>query len=69
MKTFQHSKSDTVAVALEESMNIPRFHKIALNDISKGEDVIEYGEIIGHATADIKKGELVHVHNLSTNRW
>ena len=28
---------------------IPRGHKLALQDISKGEDVIKYGYAIGHA--------------------
>ncbi|HBT65487.1 MAG TPA: altronate hydrolase, partial [Ruminococcaceae bacterium] len=42
-------------------------HKIALQEIKKGENVIKYGFPIGHATQDIKKGEAVHSHNLKTN--
>ncbi len=42
-------------------------HKYALRDISEGENIIKYGQPIGHATADIKKGEQVHTHNLKTN--
>ena len=41
-------------------------HKIAIKDISKGELVIKYGEPIGKAFEDIKKGEHVHIHNLRT---
>jgi altronate hydrolase len=41
-------------------------HKIALSDIQKGERVIKYGYSIGIATKDIKKGEVVHTHNLKT---
>ena len=41
-------------------------HKIALKDIKKGEKVIKYGEPIGQATTDIKKGEHVHVHNIKS---
>ena len=42
-------------------------HKYALCDIAKGENVIKYGQPIGHATSDIKEGEHVHTHNLATN--
>ena len=44
-------------------------HKIALKDIRKGDTVLKYGQDIGKAVADIKKGEHVHVHNLKTKRW
>ena len=55
------NKLDNVEVSLENG------HKYAVRDIAKGENVIKYGNPIGHATADIKKGELVHTHNLKTN--
>ena len=42
-------------------------HKYAVRKIAKGENVIKYGSPIGHATADIEKGEHVHTHNLKTN--
>lgn len=45
---------------------IPFGHKIALKDIKEGERVIKYGEPIGRATRDIRKGEHVHVHNLKS---
>ena len=44
---------------------IPRGHKIAMKEISKGEKIIKYGEIIGQATEDIAKGQHVHVHNVT----
>jgi len=47
--------------ALEE---ISFGHKIALEDIKKGEDIIKYNKVIGKATQNIKKGEHVHVHNV-----
>jgi len=37
-----------------------------LKEIKKGEKVIKYGEPIGQATTDIKKGEHVHVHNIKS---
>ena len=45
---------------------IPFGHKIALKDIKEGEKVIKYGEPIGRATRDIRKGEHVHIHNLKS---
>lgn len=48
--------------------DIPCFHKYALRDISKGEDIFKYGEIIGYASQDIKKGEHIHIQNVESNR-
>jgi altronate hydrolase len=42
-------------------------HKIAIHDISSGDFVIKYGQVIGKAFKDISKGDLVHSHNLKTN--
>ena len=55
------NRLDNVEVSLEDG------HKYAVRDIAEGEDVIKYGNPIGHATCDIKKGEHVHTHNLKTN--
>lgn len=55
------NKLDNVEINLENG------HKYALCDIKAGENVIKYGNPIGHATEDIKKGEHVHTHNLKTN--
>lgn len=58
---MQIHKNDNVEVHIADG------HKYALCDIKKGSTVIKYGQPIGHATEDIKKGELVHTHNLKTN--
>ena len=42
-------------------------HKYAICDIKSGENVIKYGQPIGHAICDIKSGEHVHTHNIKTN--
>ncbi len=42
-------------------------HKYAVRDIKNGENVVKYGNPIGHAATDIKKGEHVHTHNMKTN--
>ena len=54
-------KLDNVEVNLSDG------HKYALTDIKTGENIIKYGNPIGHATIDIKKGEHVHTHNIKTN--
>jgi altronate dehydratase small subunit len=43
---------------------IPFGHKIALVPIEAGGLVLKYGEPIGAATALIRPGEHLHVHNL-----
>ena len=55
------NKLDNVDINLEDG------HKYALRDIKCGEDIIKYGNPIGHAICDIKKGEHVHTHNVKTN--
>lgn len=58
---MQINKLDNVEVDLRDG------HKYALRDISAGENIIKYGNPIGHALFDIKKGEHVHNHNIKTN--
>lgn len=48
--------------------DIPYGHKVALRDIAAGETVLKYGESIGIATKEIKRGDYVHVHNLDSAR-
>lgn len=76
--------SDQVAVAIRELgpgerlegdsfvvevlERIPTGHKVALVDMAAGEDVLKYGEVIGHMTAPVTAGRHVHVHNLVGNR-
>ena len=48
--------------------DVPYGHKIAVKDIKKDEIITKYGEEIGIATAAIKVGEYVHVHNLDSMR-
>ena len=55
------NKLDNVDINLEDG------HKYALRDIKAGENIIKYGNPIGHAIVDIAKGEHVHNHNIKTN--
>ncbi len=78
-KLFKINDKDNVAVALEKLKkgeiidniklldDIPFGHKVLLNDLKHGENIIKYGNPIGHLTIDCKKGEHIHEHNLKTN--
>lgn len=78
-KLFKINDKDNVAVALEELKkgeiidniklldDIPFGHKVLLNDLKSGENIIKYGNPIGHLTIDCKKGEHIHEHKLKTN--
>lgn len=70
------SAGDTVEVmartgamdAIPVHDDIPYGHKLALADIPRGATVLKYGESIGIATQDIKRGDYVHIHNLDSAR-
>jgi altronate hydrolase len=52
-----------------KSLEVIEFgHKIALQDIAQGENIIKYGEKIGYALVDIKKGQWIHRHNIESER-
>jgi altronate dehydratase small subunit len=50
------------------SVSIPDGHKFALQDISMGGSIFKYGSLIGRATAAVRRGEHVHVHNTESLR-
>ena len=82
MKLLKIHRSDTVAVAIESiskgqkimldgkeiliGEDIPKGHKVALTDITKGQDIIKYGFSIGKAIQDITKYCHVHTQNIKT---
>ena len=41
-------------------------HKVALSDIAQGAPVVKFGIAIGLASAAIRKGEWVHLHNCAS---
>ena len=52
---------------IEVREEIPQGHKIAVDRIRSGAQVIKYGFPIGHATEDVEAGSWVHTHNMATN--
>ena len=83
MNVLKIHEKDNVAVALTAAVagerialdgseitlaeDIPAGHKVALREISEGENVIKYGFPIGHAKEKIAAGRHVHTHNLASN--
>ncbi len=83
MKTIKINPADNVAVALEaikngETVNveglevtvtgdIPAGHKLLLQDLKAGENVIKYGYPIGHLKEDHRKGDFICDVNIKTN--
>lgn len=57
------NKDETLVIG-----DVPYGHKIAVCDISVGQHIMKYGESIGVASKEIRKGEYVHVHNLDAVR-
>ncbi len=55
------------ALGVEALQRIPAGHKLALRDLRQGDFVRKYAHVIGRATADIRRGEHVHTHNLSAD--
>lgn len=51
---------------LNVTENIPYGNKLAIKDMGENEDIIKYGEKIGLTTRNIKKYDLVHVHNIKS---
>ena len=78
-KLVKINSADNVAVAVSDIKkgytegditaldDIPFAHKILLEDLKAGDNVIKYGYPIGHVTCDVKKGSYIHSHNLHTN--
>lgn len=60
---------DNSSFNLSSEMDVPIGHKVALADIKSGDTIWKYGQDIGKAIADIRKGEHVHTHNMKTKRW
>ncbi len=62
------ARSGTETALVTALERIPFGFKIALQDVEKGGLVYKYGEAIGKTSRPIRKGELVHIHNLEGAR-
>lgn len=73
IRDIEKNKTATVGIEdetlmLQVTQTIPLGHKLALRPIRCGEDILKYAAVIGRATADIRAGEHVHVHNVESTR-
>ena len=66
--TLRWTDAQGAAHELTALTDIPIYHKFAIKDMAKGDEVVKYGEHIGLAACDIKAGEHVHVHNVMNHR-
>ncbi|WP_018389250.1 UxaA family hydrolase [Ancylobacter sp. FA202] len=53
-------------VTLRAEEAIPQGHKLALDAIAEGQDIVRFGMKVALASAAIGKGRLVHVHNVTS---
>lgn len=48
------------------TVDVPLGFKVAIRDLPAGTTIIRAGVPIGRLTADVRRGELVHLHNLES---
>lgn len=72
--TDKAEKEDEVMILSKEGEEIKQikvtsdvpvpYHKIAVVDLEKGDEIIKYNVVNGYATEPIEKGTWVHTHNV-----
>ena len=53
------------AIHMRLAESIPYQHKFSVTDLASGSRIIKDGVVIGEATQNIKRGQHVHVHNMT----
>lgn len=64
--TTVYYRKDAEVKSITAEERIPYCHKIALQDVEKGQDIIKYGESIGKTLSAIKKGHWVSDKNITS---
>lgn len=54
-------------VTLKTNSDVPAGHKVLLQDLKQGENIIKYGYPIGHAKMDLKQGDFINENQIKTN--
>jgi altronate hydrolase len=62
--TLESGEGPSMQVTLRQP--VPSGHKIALREMTAGQPVHRYGQVIGSASRAIRPGEHVHTHNLGS---
>src|SRR4051794_19360402 len=58
------TKGTMISVEIALTEDIPMGHKVALEDIAKGNPVIRYGQVIGYANKNILQGSWLNETNI-----
>ncbi|MFK8252960.1 UxaA family hydrolase [Ancylobacter terrae] len=53
-------------VSLRAQEDVPQGHKVALDDIAEGQDIVRFGMPVAITRRPIARGHLVHVHNVAS---
>jgi hypothetical protein len=61
----ERPRVDGVEMPIAEAIMLG--HKVARRDIRAGSAILKYGAKVGVATADIRRGGHVHVHNMRSD--
>jgi len=62
------SKEGKIFDSYKSVNRIPFGFKIALKNINIDDSIVKYGYKIGNSFKNIRKGEMVHIHNIKSNR-
>ncbi|AWB65871.1 altronate hydrolase [Saccharobesus litoralis] len=63
----QGIKYEFDGLSVTPTQDIDKGHKVALQALAEGSDVIKYGAPIGHALKPVQAGDWIHVENVKTN--
>jgi len=68
-RNVAHGERVTVenGITLTAAVDVTIGHKLACRDVGLGEKIIKYGAAIGSATAPIRTGDWVHLHNMKSD--
>ncbi|MFE4240087.1 UxaA family hydrolase [Peribacillus butanolivorans] len=65
-ESLQIQSGDNEIINIKARDDIPKGHKILVNPVKQGADVLKFGYSIGKAKKDLYAGEWVHTHNLGS---
>jgi (2R)-sulfolactate sulfo-lyase subunit alpha len=60
---------DDSTIEVDALAAVPLGHKIAIEAVDSGAEVLEYGIRIGLAPSGLAVGDYVHTHNIKSARW
>ena len=61
---FFEDGAEKVVTARE---SIPKWHKMAVGPIEKGDSVYKYGAVIGFTLSFVEAGDCLHIHNIRSS--